>query len=631
MTPKIETGAMPAKATALPEGDAPIAVTKQPVARPEPKLASSDLISSTAPVAEQGLTLTPDGEASFRVWAPHVAAARLRIEDPPMLVPLSRSGDDHCVRTVKGVVSHGTRYCVELDAFNETLTRRDPYALATEYTSDWCVAQDPAEYVWKTADWKRPEFADYAIYEMHVGSFTPEGTFEAAKAKLAHVKELGFTCVQLMPILEHSDEWGYNPRQFLSLHGGYGSPMEFKSFVDAAHAAGIAVIIDVVLHHAAVKKNALWNFDGWSENNNGGIFHEGAPDTEWGRALAHWKTEVLDMLKASIAMYLKEYRCDGLRFDSANDLPHDLCKALTHHAHEAAELCFLTAEVTPENPHAVHDLGFDNLWVHSAYFDIIHQHRALGRGHHGGGDYADGWDFPRLRTVFGLHYGFTSPTQCTKYILGSHDQVGCKNGGCHYEDYKMIGGQHRYAADQFGGGRDDPWARSATRAWFAANVCAAGVPMLFMGSEWLQPGWWDTVHRQLEWDCAVDEFGAPMIKLVSDGLALRKELVALRLGGTSTLHEDRVNGILAIDRVWEGKRVVFVINAGRNAWQNGEYRVWIGGDGITLRERICTADDKYGGWPDQHGNGGREVPVYDGFACINIPAQSSMIFEVVAA
>lgn len=96
----------------------------------------------------------------------------------------------------------------------------------------------------------------------------------------------------------------------------------------------------------------------------------------------------------------------------------------------------LTAEVTPENPLSVHEGGFDSVWLHSGYFDIIQQHRALGRGHHGGGDWAAGWDLPRLRTVMGLHSGFTSPTQCIKYLLGSHDQCGCTHGG-HYEDYKV--------------------------------------------------------------------------------------------------------------------------------------------------------------------------------------------------
>lgn len=120
-----------------------------------------------------------------------------------------------------------------------------------------------------------------------------------------------------------------------------------------------------------------------------------------------------------------------------------------------------------------------------------------------------------------------------------------------------------------------------------------------------------------------------MMALVRDALALRKKHIALRIGGTSTLHEDRVNGVLAVDRVWEEQRVVVVINAGRDAWQNNEYKVWVGGDAYALREVLCSADDKFGGWEDQVGNGAdKTIGVYGGFASINVPAQSAMVFEI---
>lgn len=96
-------------------------------------------------------------------------------------------------------------------------------------------------------------------------------------------------------------------------------------------------------------------------------------------------------------MWLRDYNCDGLRFDSANDLPADVVKELTWRLRSAFPGRILTAEVTPENPMSVRELGFDSVWVHSGYFDIIQQHRALGRGHHGGGDWAAGWDLPRMR------------------------------------------------------------------------------------------------------------------------------------------------------------------------------------------------------------------------------------------
>lgn len=93
--------------------------------------------------------------------------------------------------------------------------------------------------------------------------------------------------------------------------------------MDGAHALGLAVVIDVVLHHGAVDGNEMWDFDGWGANMDGGIYHEGAMDTEWGKGFAFWKNEVLGLAKESCAMFLGTYKCDGLRFDSVNDLPHD--------------------------------------------------------------------------------------------------------------------------------------------------------------------------------------------------------------------------------------------------------------------------------------------------------------------
>ena len=89
------------------------------------------------------------------------------------------------------------------------------------------------------------------------------------------------------------------------------------------------MIVDVVLHHGAVERNELWDWDGWEEMGNGGIYHERAPDTQWGRAFAFWKAEVRRMVHDACTSWLGDFRCDGLRFDSANDLPPDVIQPLT--------------------------------------------------------------------------------------------------------------------------------------------------------------------------------------------------------------------------------------------------------------------------------------------------------------
>lgn len=150
---------------------------------------------------------------------------------------LARHGDDFTIAMAPKDMApgHGYRLIVRTPE-GASVYRRDPYALEADFKSPWCVAVNPNNWTWQP--WKIPTFDTYLIYEMHVGSFTPEGTLAAALAKLSHVAALGFTCVQVMPVTEHSDLWGYNPRQLMAVHGGYGSAADFQvrpvpNFVDS--------------------------------------------------------------------------------------------------------------------------------------------------------------------------------------------------------------------------------------------------------------------------------------------------------------------------------------------------------------------------------------------------------------
>lgn len=554
-------------------------------------------------------------------------------EAPPeaLTLPLQRCDDGTwAARFPAGTLGAGACYRVALRGPDGAPhTRRDPYARAVVPGTAWCTAVDASSYEWVCDDadtWTPPPATDHLIYELHVGSFTEEGNLVSAILKLPHVAALGMTAVQLLPLCQHSDRWGYSPEQLLALHASYGSPDDLRMFVDAAHAHGLAVIVDLSLFHGAPVGNALWNYDGWESNHNGGIYHEGAPDTRWGRAFAYWKREVVTMAGDAAEMYLREYRVDGLRFDSASDMPPEAVAAITARLRAAFPDRLLTAEATPENAASIMQLGFDAVSVHSNYFDIMQQHKALGRGHHGGGDWAEGWDVPRLRSAVGMHHGLEQPQQCIKYFLGSHDQVGCQRGGAHDEDYRVIGGQHRYACDQLGAGRNDASARAAARAWHAANVAAAGTPLLFMGTEWAQTGWWDVSQEQrLNWGLADDAIGRQMVAAFAAANALRRDYPALRRGWPTMLHEDRPNGIMVWERMHAGdERVVTVVNAGRNAFQAGEYGAWVGRG--TFRQVFCSADEAFGGDPAFKSTGGEPLHAHDGKLYLNLPPTSTTVF-----
>lgn len=613
--------------------------------------------------AGQGLSIFADGSSSFRVWAPHAQSVTLQVVPPGQFVPapqpqpaedgaegggaslqerlasadlaqqpglveydLAREGADWGTDLAVGAAPDGAAYRLVVVGPDGTtrLFRRDPWARSAEAGSSWCFVHSPAAYAWKNTEWSPLSYDRNIIYEMHIGSFTPEGTLSAAIAKLPHVASAGFTMLELMPCQEHSDPWGYNPRQLLALHRGIGTPEDMAAFVDAAHGLGMGVMMDVVLHHGAPSGNMLWDWDGWEEGHNGGIYHEGAPDCMWGRQWAFWKSEVRAMIVGATEAWLRDYRMDGLRFDSIKDVPMDMVQEITWALKQRYPGRILTAEITPEDPQLMAQYGFDAIWVHSGYFDIIQQHRALGRGHHGGGDWADGWDLARLREAMGVHYGFESPTQCIKYITGSHDQVGCQRNGGFYPDYNPIGGHHRYAVDQFCGGRSDPNAFASARLWYAANIGASGLPLMFMGTEMAQNGWWhtDEWHR-LQWANVEDDIGRGMLAAVSDANRLRSQYPVLRYGWSNSIHEDRGSGVMGYERVAEGEaRVIVVVNAARGSWQGGEYGLWVGGEG-SFKQIYCSQDAKYGGSPTWVSND--VVTAHDGKIWINLPAQCTIM------
>ena len=146
------------------------------------------------------------------------------------------------------------------------------------------------------------------------------GTFDSAIEKFPYLKELGINAIEVMPIMEFSGDfsWGYNPSHPFAVESIYGGPDAFKRFVKAAHEHGIAVIVDVVYNHFGPADLDLWRFDGWSENDKGGIYfyNDRRSQTPWGETRPDYgRGEVRQYLRDNALMWLEEYHVDGLRWD----------------------------------------------------------------------------------------------------------------------------------------------------------------------------------------------------------------------------------------------------------------------------------------------------------------------------
>ena len=225
---------------------------------------------------------------------------------------------------------------------------------------------DAAAYEWQAKDWKRPAWNGHVIYECHLGTFTPEGTYRAAIAKLDHLVSLGITALEIMPVAEFAGKrnWGYDGVLLFSPTHAYGTPDDFRALIDACHQRGLAVILDVVYNHLGPEGNFSHQYSDF-------FFHEGKGNP-WGQNFnldGPNSEPVRALLRQNIRYWLDDFRIDGFRMD-ATHMVHD--PSPVHILAEVAAIVhehggFITAE-DDRNERAILEprekkgWGFDALW-----------------------------------------------------------------------------------------------------------------------------------------------------------------------------------------------------------------------------------------------------------------------------
>lgn len=275
-----------------------------------------------------------DGKTHFRVWAPNARSVALTGDFNDWndtANPLDDEGNGY-FRLVTERIGKGGEYLFAVTGPDgNTFRRADPRArMMTNSVGNSIVYPD--DFDWGDDDYTLPAWNELVIYELHVGTFNVEqkgrpGTFASATKKLDYLVDLGVNCVEVMPVCEFAGDfsWGYNPAYPYAVEEAYGGPDAFKTFVREAHAHGIGVVLDVVYNHFGPSDLALWQFDGWSENDKGGIYfyNDWKSDTPWGDTRPDYgRDEVRAYLHDNALMWLGEFRCDGLRMDMIPYMRH---------------------------------------------------------------------------------------------------------------------------------------------------------------------------------------------------------------------------------------------------------------------------------------------------------------------
>ena len=321
----------------------------------------------------RGATVVPEG-VRFSVWAPKATRVAVQIEGGDRH-PLAASGAGVFEGVVHGVRA-GTDYRYALDdhVVPDAVSRHQP---AGVHGPSRVV--DPSQYRWGDAGWRGLAMADAVIYELHVGTFSEEGTFRGVIPHLRGLRELGITAVEIMPVAEFpgSRNWGYDGVHLYAPQSTYGGPEELRAMVDAAHAEGLAVVLDVVYNHLGPEGNYLGAY---------GPYFTDRYKTPWGPAL-NYDDALCDEVRRFVidnAMYwVTEFHVDGLRLDAIHGIfdfsPRHILRDVADSVHRQASLlgrqALVIAESDLNDPRIVRTpdacgYGLDGQWADDLHHAI---------------------------------------------------------------------------------------------------------------------------------------------------------------------------------------------------------------------------------------------------------------------
>ena len=287
----------------------------------------------TDKVAGMGAVVSQDA-TTFRVWAPNADTVfvtgtfnkwnktthELEKEENgywSIAIAEAKAGDEY-----KYIIHNG-----EL-----ILDRNDPYAREMTNSNGNSVVTN-LDFEWEDQDFKMKSWNALVIYELHVGTFNRKkddevGTFQSIIDKIPYLQSIGVNCVELLPIAEFAGgiSWGYNPSYPFAIERDYGGAAEFAKMVNEFHKADIAVILDVVYNHFGPSDMDLWQFDGWSDNDKGGIYfyNDHRSSTPWGDTRPDYgREEVRQYIRDNALMWIEDYHCDGLRMDATSYIRYE--------------------------------------------------------------------------------------------------------------------------------------------------------------------------------------------------------------------------------------------------------------------------------------------------------------------
>ena len=427
------------------------------------------------------------------VWAPSAHNVELHLPDDDRLVDMVPAPGGWW--TAPFDLEPGTDYAFRVDGSPD---RPDPRsALQPHGVHGPSRTVDPAAWRWTDQGWAGRDLLGSVVYELHVGTFTPEGTLDAAISRLGHLTELGVDIVELMPLAAFPGRagWGYDGVGLWAVHETYGGPDALARFVNAAHNAGIGVCLDVVYNHLGPSGNYLSVF---------GPYFTRAHHTPWGEAVNYDRDgshQVRAFVIDSALRWLRDFHIDALRLDAIHEIKDDAAAADPPQAHVLAELSdavaalstelgrplSLVAEadlndvgvITPTDeqpPAKVPSLGMTAQWADDVHHALHTRLTGETQGYYG--DFAEPGAWVKAYGRAFLHNGTWSTFRDRDWGAPVPEDTDPRRFVVFGSDHDQVG--NRAVGDRPSAGLED----DALAATAALVLLSPYTPMLFMGEEW---------------------------------------------------------------------------------------------------------------------------------------------------
>jgi maltooligosyltrehalose trehalohydrolase len=444
-------------------------------------------LTSLAPVrsgtSKIGVVPAGEGVLAVSVWAPR--AASVSVEIGGHRHPLAAGQAGYHAGEVPGGAGDDYRFVLGGTADDAEQVLPDP---ASRWQPEGIFGPsrvvDLGAHHWSDGSWRPPELGDYVFYELHVGTFRPEGTLDAAAGALGHLCDLGATAVELMPVAQFPGRrnWGYDGVFPFAVQDSYGGPAALQRFVDAAHGLGLAVVLDVVYNHLGPEGNVLPAY---------GPYLTDRYRTPWGKAVnfdGPGSDEVRRFFATNALEWFEAFHADALRLDAVHGIVDRTARPfLVELADDRAELAerlgrplVLIAESSDNDPRVVTPTAAGGLGMDAQWDDDFHHalHVAL------------------TGERFGYYEDFSGPAEVARamdgafVLTGQHSRHrGRRHGapatGVEPERFVVFAQNHdhvgnRPAGDRLGAGLS----LDARRLAAAAVVLSPYLPLLFMGEEY---------------------------------------------------------------------------------------------------------------------------------------------------